>query len=259
MRILLAVLVLICIPLTGCSTIYRTVSVDSKPATSINIDAKARMILVTDQGGEKADRRVICAEPSPDSVVGLASSASLAAKVDPKIEAKIAASLAEAVQSIGRRTQTIQLLRDGLYRACEAYLNGAISKQEYRILLARISAFSITMVAVDGLSGGQGIHSTSITTNSEATAGPDSAGASTGATPAAAAAAQPGVSAGAKAGGAQPAAGDTTLPAANVAAVVEIVKAFYEHQRYMNDHPAVKEAEDTNANQASASQDPAKK
>jgi hypothetical protein len=67
-----------------------------------------------------------------------------------KVDAQLAASLAEAVQSVGRRTQSIQLLRDGLYRACEAYLNGAITANEYRLLLSRISAFAITLVAVDG-------------------------------------------------------------------------------------------------------------
>ena len=112
MKVLLTAVVLGCVSLSGCSTIYRTVSLDSKPATSIDIDAKARMIVVTDYGGKDGNRRILFSEPSPDTAVGLASSTSAAANVAGKVDAQLAAALAEAVQSVGRRTQSIQLLRD---------------------------------------------------------------------------------------------------------------------------------------------------
>ena len=216
MRMLLTALVLICVSLAGCSTIYRTVSIDSKPATSVNIDAKERMILVTDHGGQNGDRRVICAEPSPDTAVGIAASASAAANVQGKVDAKLASSVAEAVQSVGRRTQTIQLLRDGLYRACEAYMNGAITQEEYRLLLARISAFSVTILAIDGLTGGQGIQQTAIATKSDSKAGTESSG-----------------TAEAGPAGGQASAPNTTIPQDNLNAVVTIVEQFYNLQRYV--------------------------
>lgn len=45
----------------------------------------------------------------------------------------------------------IQLLRDGLYRACEAYTNGIIDGREYKRIIARYDETMITMLAIDGL------------------------------------------------------------------------------------------------------------
>ena len=230
MRLLLTAVVLSCVALAGCSTIYRTVSLDSKPAASVNIDAKARMILVTDYGGKEGNRRVICAEPSPDTAVGIAASALAAANVANKVDAQVAATLAEAVQSVGRRTQSIQLLRDGLYRACEAYLNGAISSDEYRLLLSRISAFAITLVAIDGLTGGQGVPVTLINTKASAKTGAASSD-TTGA------ASSPEVNA--EAGG-QAGAPASPVAQENVNAVTVIVQGFYDLQRHIFDQETQK-------------------
>jgi hypothetical protein len=239
MKVLLTAAVLGCVSLSGCSTIYRTVSLDSKPATSIDIDAKARMIVVTDYGGKDGNRRVICSEPSPDTAVGIASSTSLAANVAGKVDAQLAASLAEAVQSVGRRTQSIQLLRDGLYRACEAYLNGAITANEYRLLLSRISAFAITLVAVDGLTGGQGISATSIATKANAKTGTGSSDVKGGVLPISGGgpATGTGLEAGTEAGSSSGQAGAPTPPVVqdNVSAVTAIVQGFYDLQRHIYD------------------------
>ena len=149
--------------LTGCnSVIYKPVPVDTNPATSFSLDGKQRMILVTDRGGKNHDKRVLCAEPSPDALVGIAASASGGLSIAGKGSADAAASLAEAVQSIGRRTQTVQLLRDGLYRACEAYLNGAIDEDEYKLIISRIDDFAVTLVAIDGITGGINVPATNI-------------------------------------------------------------------------------------------------
>jgi len=43
------------------------------------------------------------------------------------------------------------VLRDGLYRACEAFLNGAIDETEYKLIVMGFDNFAITMVAIDGL------------------------------------------------------------------------------------------------------------
>jgi hypothetical protein len=241
---LLTAAVLGCASLAGCSTIYRTVSLDSKPATSIDIDAKARMIVVTDFGGKDGNRRVICAEPSPDTAVGIAASTSAAANVYGKVDAQLATSLAEAVQSVGRRTQSIQLLRDGLYRACEAYLNGAITSDEYRLLLSRISAFAITLVAIDGLTGGQGVPATSIGTKGNAKTDAGSSDTSGGALPTGGAGqpARSGLEAGAEAGpsGGQAGTSASTVAQDNVNAVTAIVQGFYDLQRHIYDREALK-------------------
>ena len=47
------------------------------------------------------------------------------------LAAGLGASSSETSASIGLRTQTITLLRDGLYRLCEAYMNGAVDEIQY--------------------------------------------------------------------------------------------------------------------------------
>src|SRR5882762_4190445 len=66
--------VVLCMVMTGCSSVInRPVVLDTNPATSISLDAKQRMVIVidrTEKDGKKS--RTICAEASPDAVVGIA-------------------------------------------------------------------------------------------------------------------------------------------------------------------------------------------
>jgi hypothetical protein len=220
MRLVAAAVALGCMTLAGCSsTIFKPVSIDTQPTTSFSLDGKQRVVLVTDRGTKTNSKRVVCAEPSPDALVGIAASVSGALDVAGKGSAKAAASMAEAVQSIGRRSQTIQLLRDGLYRACEAYLNGAINDEEYKLIISRIDDFAVTLVAIDGLTGGQNVPPAVLKLKGSAKTpqgGDAEADASAGevdTTATAAAAAQ--------------------VSEANAKAVVEIVKGFYELQKTM--------------------------
>ena len=144
---LIAILVL-----SACSTIHERFSIDSTPATSVSLDAKQRLVLVTDKAGLKHDSRAVCAEPSPDAMVGIASSGALEALIpQAQVNAKLAASLAETLAQLGERTPTIQLLRDALYRACEAYLNGVLSKDEYKDLLYGYDDLVVTLLAIEGI------------------------------------------------------------------------------------------------------------
>jgi hypothetical protein len=120
--------------------------------TSVATDAKQRVILSGMRLTPKGEhRRVVCAEPSPDAVVALAESGALKADVAGQGGGAISASMAESVASLGRRTATIQLLRDGLYRACEAYLNGAIDDFGYALLLGQFDSLMVSMMALEGL------------------------------------------------------------------------------------------------------------
>ena len=73
---------------------------------------------------------MVCAEPSPDALSSFASSISGSAAVTGEGSGSLASALSEAAGSIGLRTQSITLMRDALYRVCEAYYNGAISITE---------------------------------------------------------------------------------------------------------------------------------
>jgi hypothetical protein len=72
------------------------------------------------------------------------------------------------VASIAMRTQTIQLLRDGLYRACEAYMNGAIDQHQYNVLLLNIDRLMVTLLGVDGIAGTHTVPPVSISANAPA-------------------------------------------------------------------------------------------
>lgn len=116
--------------------------------TDANADAKAAVKSV--RAGQLHKRRVICAEPSPDVFTALAASLSGGAGAGGQ-NIGAAASMAQSAAALGPRTQTIQLLRDGLYRACEAYMNGLINRDEYRQIMFAYDEVMITMIAVDGL------------------------------------------------------------------------------------------------------------
>jgi hypothetical protein len=52
---------------------------------------------------------------------------------------------------IGARNSTIQLLRDGLYRACEAYMNGALGDFGYGLVLVNYGRVMVALLTADGL------------------------------------------------------------------------------------------------------------
>lgn len=170
--------ILVVLPLAmglyGCSgVIYKEFSIDDSPATSLSVDARQRLIFVTHKGTKKHDQRVVCAEPSPD--VAVAAAAALSAQVGRgKESAKVSGARSETLASITARTQTIQLLRDGLYRACEAYLNGAIDWREYKQMIMGFDQMAVTMLAIDGLT--QAVAAPSVIIGSKASAKTNDAG-----------------------------------------------------------------------------------
>jgi hypothetical protein len=121
---------------------------------SLAVDAQQRVItnVALPAGQERA--RVVCAEPSPDVMAAIAKSlgAGIAATVTPPTggtavdaRAELARSYGQKLAQLGERTNTIQLLRDSLYRACEAYANGAITKTTYALLLSRYDSLAVTL------------------------------------------------------------------------------------------------------------------
>lgn len=157
--------------LTGCANyIFNRFDIDGSN-DSLSIDAKQRVILSTREGGRSRDRKIVCAEPSPDAFSVYAASVSGSAAVsvptlipgaagNPATQGQagqgsggFAGASNESGASLAMRTQTIQLLRDGLYRACEAYMNGAIDQHQYNILLLNIDRLMVTLLGVDGIAG----------------------------------------------------------------------------------------------------------
>ncbi len=112
-------------------------------------------------------RQFVCAEPSPDVArvvqAALSAGATASVEIDSPLAAgltgansargagaaRVDASRSEAVAQLTRRIATIQLLRDGLYRACEAYANGAIGPEIYTAIISRYDKMMITMLLAE--------------------------------------------------------------------------------------------------------------
>ena len=84
-----------------------------------------------------------CAEPSPDSMGTLSAafaSAIQAGEGNWTASASGNGTIDTSVISLFTRSQGIQALRDGLYRLCEAFANGAIDEEQYQANIIALTA-----------------------------------------------------------------------------------------------------------------------
>ncbi|MCG6542772.1 hypothetical protein MCB86_22100 [Pseudomonas sp. KSR10] len=115
------------------------------------LEAEERVITAVDRkiGKNSVTERIVCPEPSPDALKTIAASAS-ASKQN---IAAIAATYGESAANIGLRTHSIQLLRDQLFSICQAYANGAISPNTYKMYLTRNQRNTVAIMAIEQLTG----------------------------------------------------------------------------------------------------------
>lgn len=173
--------------LAGCGANYHSIfrTYDESGNNIAILDAKQRVIL-SNQGAKLVDGKIVpdpaayrryCAEPSPDvfSVLGSSLSASGALGFDgDKVDAaaNIAAQISEAGSSIVR-TQTIQTLRELMYRTCERYLSGAIRSEEFKTQAARDQRIIVSILAIEQLTNATRPEPVRISVSSSASAGED--------------------------------------------------------------------------------------
>lgn len=154
--ILLSVIAMSAIIFSGCAnlnTLNRTTPITQAKsrgevqAQAIHLDAHQRLVMIN-------SAQQFCAEPSPDSLVAFA--ASLGGGIS-GLSKERAASVAAALQSssanIGLRTQSITLMRDALYRICEANLNGSLNPALVATLLGRSQDLTAVVLAIEQLTG----------------------------------------------------------------------------------------------------------
>lgn len=146
--------------LTSCnqanrSSIFRTFTLDDEG--SIAIDAHQRAIISSRKIDGKGRRIIIyCAEPSPDAFSSITSA--LALKIGKQDSSEnnglaIERGLKQmASAALSTRNATIQLLRDGLYRACEAYAAGALTDNEYLRALQQYQDMILALLSIELLS-----------------------------------------------------------------------------------------------------------
>jgi hypothetical protein len=115
---------------------------------AIHLDAKQRLAITS--GGEIPK---VCAEPSPDALSAFASAIGAGVTLPNQASASFAQALQETSGSIGLRTQSITLMRDSMYRLCEAYFNRAINQPQMVSLLARSQDLTVTILAIEQLTG----------------------------------------------------------------------------------------------------------
>lgn len=139
---------------TGCETLSlkEFTPVEGGPKTAF-IDIKQRAVIAGKPAGaaNKSAELVFCAEPSPDAISSLATEFAADAKYKDALATTLGFSQQEAASFVGLRTQTIQLLRDGMFRLCEGYLGGALSPSDYAWLSRRYQRNMVALLTIEQL------------------------------------------------------------------------------------------------------------
>lgn len=138
--------------------VFRQTALSGSVDSIITVDAKQRAILVAgDTPGEESRR--FCAEPSPDvfSVVAqaLSGGGSFGQSADPaSVEAALNAAFSSSEQGSSiPRTQTINMLRELMYRTCERYLSGGYDALELSVQAIRDQRLMVSVLAIEQLTG----------------------------------------------------------------------------------------------------------
>lgn len=143
---------------SGCANLnsaFRTSHLTDGKSAFVDIKQRA---IITSHSQHKGT--VVCAEPSPDSMSAYAAEIAASTK-DPRLKADIASSFREGSSFVGLRTQSIQLLRDSLYRLCEGYMSGALDQGQYDLLMRNYQRNMVALLAIEQLTGA--IHPPAVT------------------------------------------------------------------------------------------------
>jgi hypothetical protein len=157
---------------TGCSTFGErqggSVTTTHLPAAdrtvALGTEAETRLVISTPNVRDNGQSAMItCSEPSPDIalIAANAFSGSIGASgalfgdgTGDQARASVASARAEQAAELGRRLATVQLARDTLFRACEAYANGAIDEVMYSVMLSRFDDLMVALFSVEMAQGG---------------------------------------------------------------------------------------------------------
>lgn len=142
---------------SGCAelnSIYRKGALSPATGGVVTIDAKQRNLLfVPETDAGKVTKWRMCAEAAPDVFSALSSSLGAEAALGgTSKQARLAVAMAESAATI-ERTQTVNLLRESLYRTCERYLSGGLDSTQFIIQAARDQKSMVAVLAVEQLTG----------------------------------------------------------------------------------------------------------
>lgn len=128
------------------NSIGRRTTLPYDKQVAIHLDAQQRVVMVGRNG-------VYCAEPSPDAIAAYAQAAALGVSIPGQGAGSGAGASQSDIASIGLRTQSITLMRDALYRLCEASANDTVSSISATQLMGRSQDLTAVVVAVEQLTG----------------------------------------------------------------------------------------------------------
>ena len=120
--------------------------------STVSLAADRRTVVVVTEG---PNRTKFCAEPPPDTAIGLKTQLDTALEAKAKkAEAEGKFSLKDVLETkvtvIAERTPPLDAFRTGVYALCQYYLNGAISKEDVKPLFEKlIEAFTSTQVVAN--------------------------------------------------------------------------------------------------------------
>jgi hypothetical protein len=136
--------------LSGCanlSTISRVTEFPNVP-TAIHLDSTQRLVY---RGRD--EEGYLCAEPTPDALQSYANAFGGSLTPGGKDAASISNAFAVNAMGVGLHTQSITLMRDMLYRICEAAYNRRVEDIDVHLLLQRAQDLTLAVLAIEQLTG----------------------------------------------------------------------------------------------------------
>lgn len=153
MRAILAVIAAGCIAVGCTDTVLRDATIGNTRALVTTADLR----IITERPNRLGGPTLICAEPSPDVAKALSTASQLAASVRTPSSVSgngsIGAATAEQLAELAGRVPGLLALRDGLYRVCEAFANGALGSDGYAVVLSRYGDLLTTLLLADAAAG----------------------------------------------------------------------------------------------------------
>jgi hypothetical protein len=170
--------------LAGCTDTYHVnTEVGSTPALLTTADLR----VVTDRPvpritPDNPSRRAVCTEPSPDVAKALSTALGLTAQATVPSGVTAGGSVdnqtTEQATELGVRIPPVSALRDGTYRLCEAWTNGAIGDAAYALSLSRYGELLVSLILADDVTAAARAQPAKLT--SSLTPGIDGTGSSDG-------------------------------------------------------------------------------
>lgn len=134
-------------------SVYRTPNLSDGRSLVLDAEQWAVLNIPRRNGSGNVIGYTTCAMPSPDALTAAAARGGFQLDNPGNAGGRIDVGAMEAAASIGLRTQTIQTLRDGMYRMCEAYAAGGMDEFEYGIMMRRYQSHMVAILAVEQLTG----------------------------------------------------------------------------------------------------------